>query len=80
MATVNETSVDREARILEEIKLVEGSNLWSFVLRRMKRSQMGMIGFYLVTFLIALAVVAFLIQQYDAYLACNNDIHYHLRI
>lgn len=52
MAAVNETSVDKEARILEEIKLVEGSNLWSLVLRRMRRDSMGMVGFYIVAFLV----------------------------
>ncbi|MGC9779055.1 MAG: ABC transporter permease [Candidatus Heimdallarchaeota archaeon] len=72
MATVTETSIDREVRILEEIKLVEGSNLWALVMRRMKKSQTGMIGFYLVSFLITIAVVAFLIQQYDALFGLNN--------
>ncbi|RLI67118.1 MAG: hypothetical protein DRO63_05480, partial [Candidatus Gerdarchaeota archaeon] len=60
MATVNETSVDKEARILEEIKLVEGSNLWALVLRRMRRDQMGMLGFYIVSFLVGIAILAFL--------------------
>jgi len=72
MATVNETSVDREARILEEIKLVEGSNLWSLTMKRMRKDQMGMFGFYLVSFLVILAIVAFLIQQYDALFGLNN--------
>ncbi|MHA1462256.1 MAG: ABC transporter permease [Candidatus Heimdallarchaeota archaeon] len=72
MATVNETSVDREARILDEIKLVEGSNLWSLVMRRMRRDSMGMLGFYMVAFLIIIAVIAFVIQQYDALFGLNN--------
>ena len=72
MAAVNETSVDREARILEEIKLVEGSNLWALVMRRMRKDQMGMIGFYIVTFLVAMAIIAFLLQQYDALFGLNN--------
>jgi peptide/nickel transport system permease protein len=72
MATVNETSVDRETRILEEIKLVEGSNLWALVMRRMRKDQMGMIGFYIVAILVVIAIVAFLIQQYDALFGLNN--------
>ncbi len=72
MASVNETSVDRETRILEEIKLVEGSNLWALVMRRMRKDQMGMIGFYIVAFLVILAIIAFLIQQYDALFGLNN--------
>jgi len=72
LATVNETSVDKEARILEEIKLVEGSNLWALVMRRMRRDQMGMIGVYLVGALILIAIVAFLIQQYDNLFGLSN--------
>ncbi|HUU79683.1 MAG TPA: ABC transporter permease [candidate division Zixibacteria bacterium] len=72
MATVNETSVDREARILEEIKLVEGSNLWALTLRRMRKDQMGMIGFYVVAALVTMAILAFLLQQYDALFGLNN--------
>ncbi|NHJ03383.1 MAG: ABC transporter permease [Candidatus Heimdallarchaeota archaeon] len=72
MATVNETSVDREARILEEIKLVEGSNLWALTMRRMRKDQMGMIGFYIVTALVSIAIIAFLLQQYDALFGLNN--------
>ena len=72
MAAVNETSVDREARILEEIKLVEGSNLWALVMRRMRKDQMGMIGFYIVTFLVAMAIIAFLLQEYDALFGLDN--------
>jgi len=72
MATVNETSVDREARILEEIKLVEGSNLWALTMKRMRKDQMGMLGFYIVSFLVILAILAFLIQQYDALFGLNN--------
>ncbi|NHJ46878.1 MAG: ABC transporter permease [Asgard group archaeon] len=72
MATVNETSVDREARILEEIKLVEGSNLWALVMRRMRKDQMGMVGFYIVAFLVIIAIVAFILQQYDSLFGLNN--------
>jgi len=72
MATVNETSVDKEARILEEIKLVEGSNLWALVLRRMRRDSMGMLGFYIVGFLVGMAVLAFILTQYDALLGLAN--------
>jgi len=72
MATVNETSVDKEARILEEIKLVEGSSLWALVLRRMKRDQMGMLGFYIVSFLVGIAILAFLLQQYDSIFGLGN--------
>ena len=68
----SEAITEREARILEEIKLVEGSNLWAIVMRRMKKSQMGMIGFYIVVSLIAMALVAFIILQYDALFGLNN--------
>ncbi|MHA1211490.1 MAG: ABC transporter permease, partial [Candidatus Heimdallarchaeota archaeon] len=72
MATVNTITIEKERRILDEIKLVEGSNLWSIVSRRMKKSQMGMIGVYIVSFLLAIAVVAFIILQYDSLFGLNN--------
>ena len=70
--TINETSVDKEARILEEIKLVEGSNLWALVMRRMRKDSMGMFGFYLVGGLVLMAIIAFIIQQYDALFGLAN--------
>jgi ABC-type dipeptide/oligopeptide/nickel transport system permease subunit len=72
MAVIENIAIDREARILEEIKLVEGSNLWSIVYRRMKKSQMGMFGFYIVATLLGLAVLAFILLQYDALFGLNN--------
>jgi ABC-type dipeptide/oligopeptide/nickel transport system permease subunit len=72
MATVNEITIDNEQRILEEIKLVEGSNLWAIVFRRMKKSSMGMTGFYIVAFLVIVAVVAFLLLQYDNLFGLGN--------
>ena len=72
MATVNETSVDKEARILEEIRLVEGSNLWALVMRRMRKDQMGMFGIYIVGALVLIAIVAFLLQQYDNLFGLDN--------
>jgi peptide/nickel transport system permease protein len=81
MSVVKNTSVEKEAHILEEIKKVEGSNLWSMVFRRMRKDQMGMIGFYIVLGLVTISVVAFLIQQYDNIFGLDNptgdpmDIH-----
>jgi peptide/nickel transport system permease protein len=81
MSTVSETSVEKEARILEEIKEVEGSNLWALVLRRMQKDQMGMLGFYIVMGLVLMAIISFLIQEYDALFGLDNptgdpmDIH-----
>ncbi|NPE08369.1 MAG: ABC transporter permease [Asgard group archaeon] len=72
MTILSEAITEREARILDEIKLVEGSNLWAIVMRRMKKSQMGMIGFYIVVALIVTALIAFIILQYDALFGLNN--------
>ena len=72
MAVVSETTVDREARILEEIKEIEGSNLWIIVFRRIKRDQMGMLGFWIVLALVTIGIVAFLLLQYDALFGLKN--------
>ncbi|MCG3252989.1 MAG: ABC transporter permease [Candidatus Heimdallarchaeota archaeon] len=63
---------DREVEILETLKLVEGSNLWSITYRRMRKDSLGMFGFGLVIALVVIGVVAFLILQYDALLGLNN--------
>ena len=42
---------DREEEILETLRLVEGSNLWSITYRRMRKDTLGMIGFGIVVFL-----------------------------
>lgn len=72
MTVVNETTVDKEARILEEIQQVEGSSLWMIVMRRMQRDQLGMLGFWIVVFLVAMGVIAFLIERYDAWFGLMN--------
>ncbi|MBD3191809.1 MAG: ABC transporter permease subunit [Candidatus Heimdallarchaeota archaeon] len=72
MAVVNETTVDKEARILEDIKQVEGSNLWMIVMRRIRKDQLGMVGFWIVMFLIAMGIIAFLIDRYDAWFGLMN--------
>jgi peptide/nickel transport system permease protein len=41
-------------------------------MRRMRKDQMGMVGFYIVAFLVILAIVAFIIQQYDALFGLSN--------
>ncbi|HUT81303.1 MAG TPA: ABC transporter permease [Candidatus Bathyarchaeia archaeon] len=62
----------REEEILETLKLVEGSNLWDITFRRMKRDKLGMFGFGVVIFLSIIAIVAFLIIQYDKWFGLAN--------
>ncbi|RLI69094.1 MAG: ABC transporter permease [Candidatus Gerdarchaeota archaeon] len=62
----------REENILETLRLVEGSSLWSITFRRMRRDQLGMFGFGIVIFLLALGIAAFLIQQYDNLFGLGN--------
>jgi hypothetical protein len=63
---------DREVEILEQLKLVEGSNLWSITYKRMRKDTMGMIGLSIVVFLILVGIFAFVVQQYDALFGLNN--------
>ncbi|MHA1127143.1 MAG: ABC transporter permease [Candidatus Heimdallarchaeota archaeon] len=77
MATVEETSEltefsQKEVEILETLKLVEGSNLWSITLRRMRRDTLGMFGFGLVIFLCVIAIVAFSLTLYDNWFGLYN--------
>lgn len=62
----------KEDEILEQLKLVEGSNLWTITLRRMRKDQLGMFGLGLVLALIVIAIVAFTIQTYDSWFGLAN--------
>jgi len=62
----------KEDEILEQLKLVEGSNLWTITLRRMRKDQLGMFGLGLVLALIVIAVVAFILQTYDNWFGLAN--------
>jgi peptide/nickel transport system permease protein len=74
MATVEKSAaqLDNEQRILEQLELVEGSNLWAITFRRMKKDQLGMVGFYIVTFLFIVGILAFIILQYDNLFGLDN--------
>jgi ABC-type dipeptide/oligopeptide/nickel transport system permease subunit len=71
----------RELQILEELREIEGSNLWSITLRRMRKDQLGMFGLSIVLILFAIGIGAFLIQMYDRFFGLANptgdpmDIH-----
>ncbi|NHJ32886.1 MAG: ABC transporter permease [Asgard group archaeon] len=78
---------DREVEILETLKLVEGSNLWSITFRRMRKDSLGMFGFVVVVALVVIAIVAFILLQYDALFGLSNptgdpwDVHnYYIEI
>ena len=62
----------KETEILEQLKLVEGSSLWSITYRRMKKDQLGMFGLFLVLALVVIAVVAFILQTYDNWFGLAN--------
>ena len=62
----------RETEILEQLKLVEGSSLWSITYRRMRKDQLGMFGLGLVLALVVIAIVAFTLQTYDSLLGLAN--------
>jgi ABC-type dipeptide/oligopeptide/nickel transport system permease subunit len=63
---------ERELEILDNLKMVEGSNLWNITLRRMRKDQVGMFGLYLVLFLFVVGIVAFLLQIYDNWFGLAN--------
>ncbi len=63
---------EHEEEILEQLKLVEGSNLWTITLRRMRQDQLGMFGLGLVLALFVIAVIAFTLQMYDTWFGLAN--------
>jgi len=77
MASVEETTemaqfTNKEVEILETLKLVEGSNLWSITLRRMRRDSLGMFGFGVVIALCVVAIIAFGLTLYDNWFGLQN--------
>ncbi|NHJ05185.1 MAG: ABC transporter permease [Candidatus Heimdallarchaeota archaeon] len=77
MSIIEETDktavyTQKESEILEQLKLVEGSNLWSITYRRMRKDQLGMFGFAVVALLCIVAVVAFILQMYDNWFGLAN--------
>lgn len=62
----------REEEILEQLKLVEGSNLWTITLKRMRKDKLGMFGLGLVLALFVIAIIAFTLQTYDNWFGLAN--------
>ncbi|MFW9925116.1 MAG: hypothetical protein ACFFDW_17740, partial [Candidatus Thorarchaeota archaeon] len=71
-SSLTTTYTERETEILEQLKLVEGSNLWTITYNRMKKDQLGMIGFGVVMALVVIAIIAFAIQMYDQWFGLTN--------
>ena len=80
MATVGEEKREVEEIILDETTLAEiqqmkGAGQWSIVWRRLKKDKMGMLGLYIVVFLIIMAIVTWILWRYDEWLTNNNIIY-----
>lgn len=76
MATVDE-KVETEEFILDEkalreIETMKGANQWSIVWRRIKKDKMGMLGMYIVMFLILMALVSWILLMVDNWLTSAN--------
>ncbi len=72
MATVDKNTSEDEGLIddvsLKEIESMKGAGQWAIVWRRLKKDTMGMIGLYIVVFLILMAVVSWFLLMYDNWL------------
>ena len=72
MATVDE-KVEKDEFLLDEktlreIETMKGAGQWSIVWRRIKKDKMGMLGMYIVLFLILMAVVSWILLMFDEWL------------
>lgn len=70
--SILDKKTEREQQILETLKEVEGSSLWSITYRRMKQDQLGMFGFWIVISLLVIGVIALIIERYDAWFGLMN--------
>lgn len=71
MATIDkEQSEDflLDEKTLREIETMKGAGQWSIVWRRIKKDKMGMLGLYIVTFLILMAFTSWILLMFDNWL------------
>jgi peptide/nickel transport system permease protein len=71
MVTVDREVTDEfllDEKTLREIETMKGAGQWSIVWRRIKKDKMGMLGLYIVLFLIIMALVSWLLLMFDEWL------------
>jgi len=75
MATVDESKEEflLDEKTLREIETMKGAGQWSIVWRRIKKDKMGMLGLYIVLFLILMAFTSWIILSFDQFLT-DRDI------
>ncbi len=54
-----------DEKTLREIETMKGAGQWSIVWRRIKKDKMGMLGLYIVLFLIMMALVSWILLLVD---------------
>lgn len=57
-----------DEKTLREIETMKGAGQWSIVWRRIKKDKMGMLGLYIVLFLITMAFVSWMMLSFDNWL------------
>ena len=62
-----------DEKTLREIETMKGAGQWSIVWRRIKKDKMGMLGLYIVLFLILMAFTSWILLAFDQFLT-NRDI------
>ncbi|MHA1302860.1 MAG: ABC transporter permease [Candidatus Heimdallarchaeaceae archaeon] len=76
MATVDkevkETEVSIDEVTLKEIESMKGAGQWAIVWRRLRKDTMGMVGLYIVTFLILMALTSWFLLMYDNWLTSRG--------
>lgn len=76
MATVDKEVETEEflldEKTLREIETMKGAGQWSIVWRRIKKDKMGMLGLYIVLFLIMMALVSWILLVVDSWLTNAN--------
>ncbi len=77
VAVDKETETDEfllDEKTLREIEAMKGAGQWSIVWRRIKKDKMGMLGLYIVLFLIIMAFVSWMLLSFDNWLTDINMI------
>ena len=71
-ATVEEEEIILDETTLAEIEEMKGAGQWAIVWRRLKKDKMGMLGLYIVVFLVIMAIVSWILWQYDDWLTAKG--------
>ena len=72
LASEIESDLVLDEETLRDIEFMKGAGQWSIVWRRIKKDKMGMLGLYIVVFLVLMAFTSWIFLSFDQFLTDRN--------